>query len=388
MVDPKDDTGCNQVGLEVWLNLEREKKMGRLSSVVGCGISTKVAMSALVLFVFLLPQDSVGQARFYEGKTITLLYGSSPGGVGELRVRALLPFLRKHIPGEPSIVMEFMPGGGGRKAANYVYGTSRADGFIMWGGPYSVISSAVLGETGVTYDLNKFVYLGSADSANHYTFLSRKQAGMDTPEKLRTALGPRLGAHAVGHSIYLTGRLFAYFLGLNKPKFVTGYSGPELDLALVRGEIDARAITTPSIVRKTPEWFEKEMMDLHAVLEIPKGRHHPHPRFARLPELEEFVRSEKERKLLGLFRSFPHAGVTLYFLPPATPKEPAQILKDAFRKALSDPGFEKEYKKLIGDDATPIMPEDQGKMIREIPRDPEVVDLFKKFAGPEPLPVR
>lgn len=357
---------------------------------IGIGlIGTKLAMSALLLFVFLLPNDSFGQAEFYKGKTITLIYGSTPGGVGELRVRTLLPFLTKHIPGEPHILMEFMPGGGGRKAANYIYGTTaRADGFAMWGGPYSIVSSAVLGETGVQYDLDKLMYLGSADSANHYTFLSRKEAGMETLEKLRGSVGLRVGAHAVGHSIYIVGRFFAYFLGLNKPKFVTGYSGPELDLALVRGENDAMATTTPSILRRAPEWVEKEMMHFHAVLEIPKGRHHPHSRFARLPELETFVKSEKERKMLGLFRSFAEAGVTLYFLPPNTPNEPAQILKDGFRKALSDPEFHKAYRKLIGDDATPIMPEDQGRMIRGITRDPEVIALFKKFAGPDPLPPR
>lgn len=358
------------------------------SSSVSNGIATKLAMSALLLFVFLLPNESLGQPRFYEGKTITLLYGSSPGGTGEMRVRALLPFLRRHIQGEPSILMEFMPGAGGRKAANHIYTTNRADGLIMWGGPYSIISSAVLGEPGVNYDLNKFIYLGSAESANHYTFLSRKQAGAETLQKLRAPRGLKVGAHGVGHSIYVTGRLFAYFLGLNQPKFVLGYSGPELDVALVQGEIDAISTTTSSLVRETSEWLEKDVMDFHAVIEIPKGRHHPHPRFARMPALEEFVRSEKERKLLTLFRSFAQAGVTLYFLPPATPTEPAKILKDAFRKALSDPQFQKEYKKLLGDDPTPIMPDDQGKTIREIGRDPDVIDLFKKFAGPDPLPPR
>ena len=65
-----------------------------------------------------------------------------------------------------------------------------------------------------------------------------------------------------------------------------------------------------------------------------------------------------------------------------------QILQDAFRKALKDPDFHRDFKKLSGFDASPLMPEEQDKAIRELPRDREVVELFKKLSGPDPLPAR
>jgi tripartite-type tricarboxylate transporter receptor subunit TctC len=77
---------------------------------------------------FVLPPCAFGQAPFYQGKTITIIQAREAGGTGDLRVRAQVPFLRKYIPGNPTIVLEFMGGGGGRKAANHVYRTSAPDG--------------------------------------------------------------------------------------------------------------------------------------------------------------------------------------------------------------------------------------------------------------------
>ena len=88
-----------------------------------------------------------------------------------------------------------------------------------------------------------------------------------------------------------------------------------------------------------------------------------------------------------MFRLLRGAG-SPYFTAPGTPKERVQILQAAFRKAYDDPEFEKEYKKVTGDDPSPINPEDYQTAIREIPRDPEIIELYKKFSGGDPLPNR
>ena len=81
----------------------------------------------LLTYLLFLPGDLCSQTHFFQGKTITLIQGREPGGSGDLRTRALVPFLRKYIPGNPTIVMEYMPGGGGRKAANHLYRSARPD---------------------------------------------------------------------------------------------------------------------------------------------------------------------------------------------------------------------------------------------------------------------
>jgi len=348
-------------------------------------ISTQVLLAALILFFLVAPESALPQTPFYQGKTVTIVQGRDPGGTGDMRVRAMLLFLQKYIPGNPTIVNEYMPGGGSRKAANHVYRSARPDGLTIGNLGLGMISSALLGETGVLYDVDKFFYLGSPFSSHHAVFVSRKEAGLSSIEKLRGASGIRIGGQSVGFSTYIEGRLFAYIFGLKEPRFVTGYGGAELDPALIRGEIDARATSADTVLQRNPEWLEKKLVDFHAIIEVPKGD--KHPRFAHLPEIESFARSEMDRKLVTMQRAFRVTGQP-FVLPPGTPKDRVEILQEAFRKTYRDPEFHKEYKKFTADDPTPLMPEDHERTIREIPRDPEVSEVFKKLMGAHPLPPR
>jgi tripartite-type tricarboxylate transporter receptor subunit TctC len=347
------------------------------------GFSPALFLATLFFCFVTLPQELFSQSSFFQGKTITIIQGRDPGGTGDLRVRALVPFLQKYIPGNPTIVNEYMPGGGSRMAANHLFRSAPADGLTIGNVSSGMITVAVLGDKGVEYDIDKFFYLGSPFSVHHAVFVSRKDAGLSSIEKLRAALGVRIGGQSVGFSIYNEGRLFAYILGLKEPRFVTGYGGAELDPALMRGEIDARATSAGTVLQRNPEWMEGGAVDFHAILEVPKGE--KHPRFTSLPEIESFAKSEKDRKIIAMQRAFRLTGQTS-LLPPGTPKDRVAILQEAFRKAYRDPEFHKEYKKLTTDDATPLMPEEQEKAIREIPRDPETAEIFKKLVGAGSLP--
>jgi hypothetical protein len=204
-------------------------------------------------------------------------------------------------------------------------------------------------------------------------------------DKLRAHAGLRVGAQTVGHPIYLTGRIFAYLHGLRDPKFVVGYNSPELDVAMLSGELDAGAGVASSIVKQNPEFLDKGLMDFHSIIEIPRGD--KHPRFAQLPELDGFVKSERERKVLALHRIFRLAG-SPFILPPGTPKDRADILREAMRKVYTDREFLAEYLKLTGEEATPLLPEANDKAIRELPRDQETIDFYKLFGTTQPLPAR
>jgi tripartite-type tricarboxylate transporter receptor subunit TctC len=348
-------------------------------------ISTEFLLVALLTLFIVSPELALSQTPFYQGKTITIVQGRDPGGTGDIRVKAVLLFLQKYIPGKPTIVSEYMPGGGSRKAANHIFKTAHPDGLTIGNLGSGMVAVAVLGEKGVLYDLDKFFYLASPFSSHQSIFVTRKNAGLSTIEKLRAASEVRIGGQSVGFSTYIEGRLFAYFLGLKEPRFVTGYGGAELDPALMRGEIDARATSADTVFRRNPEWLEKDLVDFHAIIEVPKGD--KHPRFAHLPEIESFARAEKDRKLITMQRAFRVTGQP-FVLPPGTPKDRVEILQEAFRKTYRDPEFHKAYKKLAADDATPLMPEAHEKVIREIPREPEVVEIFKKIVSAGPLPPR
>jgi tripartite-type tricarboxylate transporter receptor subunit TctC len=337
------------------------------------------------LFFCLLPADVLSQSNFYEGKTVTLIATTSAGGTGDLRVKAMVPFLKKYIPGNPTVVIQYIDGGGGRKGTNYLYSNVRPDGLTIGAASGAIIGLAVMGETGVNYDLDKFIYLGSPESENHYTIYTRKDLGLDNLEKLASKPGLRIGAQTIGHVSYVAGRLFSYFLNIRDPKFIAGYTAHELDVALTQGELDSRANNASSVLRRNPEWLDKGLMNFHAIMEVPKGD--KHPRLGHLPEIGSFSKNERENKILTLWRAFRSVG-SPYILPPGTPKDKVAILEEAMRKTFKDPEFSPYFKKLVTDDASPMDAEELRKVVAEMPRDAETIDLLKKFAGPGPLPPR
>ena len=328
----------------------------------------------------LLPAQVFSQAPYYQGKTIAIVRGGGPGGSGEFQTRALLPYLKKYIPGNPDFVMEFMEGASGRKGANYIY-NAKPDGLKI-GSAGAMIPGPILGLPGSNYDIDKFIYLGSTETGNPYIFYTRKELGLDTLGKLRSKPGIRIGAQSVGHSVYVTARMFAYLLEFKEPKFIAGFTSPEMDVALSGGELDAR--TTSSL----DDFIQKGTKDnfhYHATLAVPKGA--PHPDLPGLPDLDKFARTEKESKVLDLFRAFQYPRWPIH-LPPGTPKELVQVLRDAMAKTYKDPGFQRDFKKLMGRDASPLTGEELQKAVRELPRDAEVIALYKKFADAGALPPR
>jgi tripartite-type tricarboxylate transporter receptor subunit TctC len=333
----------------------------------------------------LAPGLGYAQDNFYAGKTVTLVATTAAGGSGDLRVKAVMPFLKKHIPGNPTVVIQYMDGGGGRKGANHVYNSAKPDGLTVGAAGGAIVGLAIMREKGVSYDPDKFIYLGTAEHENHAVIYTRRELGLNNLEKLRAASGIRIGGQTVGHVSYVAGRLFAYFLDMKAPKFIVGYSSPEVDTALLSGELDARANNAVSVLRRNPDWLDKGLMNFHAIMETPLGD--KHPRLGHLPEIGSFVKNEKEKKLLSVWRAFRGVG-SPYVLPPGTPKERVQILETAMRNIFKDPEFPPYYKKLVAEDASPLGPAELTKVVAGIPRDAETLDLLRTLSGAGPLPAR
>ena len=278
-----------------------------------------------------------------------------------------------------------MPGGGGRKAANHMAKVARPDGLTIANVGGGFVANGILGEEGVLYDVDKLIYLGTANSVVQYVFFTNRKLGLRSLEKLRAHSGLRLSATAVGHDQYTLARIFSWFLDLKESRFVTGYTGPESYLAVETGEADGKVAEAEAVKFSYPQWVEQGLMDFHAIHKVPRGENHP--TFAKLPDLESFARSPKEVNLLVLQRNMELCG-TAYMLPPGTAKEQIVILREAMSKTFKDPAFLAKFKKDSGIDPSPITGEQQEKYVKEIPRDRETIELFKKFTGPETLPPR
>ena len=274
-------------------------------------------LSILIAFILFALTSAHAQTPFYQGKTLTIVHGRAAGGSGDLRVRAVAPFLKKYLPGNPTVVHEFMDGGGGRKAANHIYNSARPDGLTIGNVGGGVVANAVLGESGVQYDLGKLPFIGSPYSTTHYVLITRREAGFNTLDKLREAPAVRFGAQNVGHTNYNIARIVSWLIGVKNHKDVTGFSVPERDVALMRGEIDAVA-SSDDVLSRNKEWLDKKIIDLHVIVAIP--REEKHPLFSYLPEIDGFIKNERERKLLTMFRTFRLSG-SPFIAPPGTPPD-------------------------------------------------------------------
>ncbi len=342
---------------------------------------------SLILTSLVLPLPHAQSEPFYKGKTIKIIQGRRPGGTGDLRARAIMKYLADHIPGNPTLVSQYMPGGGGRLAANHVYQTVKPDGLTLVNIGGGFIANAILGARGVKYDIHKMTYLGTGNSQGSWAFYSLKELGYDSIEKMRAKENIRIGTQNVGHDVYIQARLFAWVLGLKKARFVVGYSGPELDVGLLRGEFDARSSSIGTIITRNREWLKKKVITPHTVMEVPKGFRTYHPDFADLPSLGSFVDTKEEREVMKLRRIVRQVG-SPYVLPPGVPADRVKILKRAFEMTYKDPRLPKTWKKWTGDDPSPILPDDQAKAVAALPKDSKIIQIFRQLAGGGPMPWR
>jgi tripartite-type tricarboxylate transporter receptor subunit TctC len=339
----------------------------------------------ILALVFLVPSFCYANDNYYAGKTVTLIATTAPGGTGDLRVRAVAPFFKKYLPGNPTVVIEYINGGGGRKGANHLYNNVKPDGLTVGAMSGGVVGLAIMKELGVKYDPDKFIYLGTAHNINHAVIYTRADLGLDTLEKLRAKPGLRIGGQEIGHVSYTAGRLLAYFLDMKDPNFIVGYSSREVDIALMNKELDGRANSPTSALRRNPEWLDKGIMNWHAIIEAPLGK--KFPRLEHLPEVETFVKTAREKRLLKSWRTMRGVGSPLV-LPPDTPKDIVAMYRTAVDKMFRDPEFPPYYEKMTTEEVSPLTADELTQLVADIPRDSETLGLLKKFAGAGPLPPR
>jgi tripartite-type tricarboxylate transporter receptor subunit TctC len=115
---------------------------------------------AIITCLSYAPDEALSQDPYYKGKTLTIIQSRRPGGTGDMRVRAIVPLLKKHISGHPNIVMRYMPGAGGAKASNHLYRAARPNGLTIANTSVGMTVQGVVGAPGVRYDLKKLSTLG------------------------------------------------------------------------------------------------------------------------------------------------------------------------------------------------------------------------------------
>nr|NIO12026.1 hypothetical protein [Deltaproteobacteria bacterium] len=290
---------------------------------------------ALVAFVIAGGADwitprMVHAESFYQGKTITMILGTSPGGRRDRISRTTAKYLRKYIPGNPNILIQNIPGGKGIPA-QMKFSRSKNDGTVMATVVSSDMEAPYFGAPGAKYNPREYVWIGAVGTGKQRNVLfTHKQAGFNTLEDLKSRT-VALGSQGVGHRSYIYGRVIAEVLDL-KIRWVLGYSTPELYIAIERGELDGRVNDAASAKRDRPDWFIKEQIVPHVAMALPEYLPPTDdPFIANVPSIFQFAKTELHRDIIRKFNTTDRLGGA-FALPPGAPDSARRILEQAVLK--------------------------------------------------------
>ena len=302
------------------------------------------------------------QEPFFKGKVIRIVVGFSAGGGFDTYSRVLARHIGKHIPGNPTVIVENMAGAGSLIAANHVYKAAKPDGLTIgnWNG--GLILGQLFGLPGIEFDARKFGWIGSPLKLTTVIALS-KATGIKTMKQWIEAKKPvQIGMTAPGSNLYDVPKILHAAIGLPM-NFVLGYKGfDEIRLAIEAGEVDGAAPAWPS-ARAT---WGRALESGDVIIVVQTGAK-PSPYIPNVPLATAFARDEEGRQLIRAGSDAISDINRAYSLPPATPSERVQLLRKAFQSAMKDPELLDQAKKSKLD-VEPIT----GEEVEAV-----VADLFK-----------
>jgi tripartite-type tricarboxylate transporter receptor subunit TctC len=314
-------------------------------------------MRRLLLALALLAPLSAraqGPAAFFGGRTVNVVIGYSAGGGYDLYARLLARYLGRHIPGNPQVLPQNMPGAGSLKAANYLYYAAPKDGTVI--GTFArgmPLDPILLGNA--QYDGRKFTWLGSI-TRDTSLCLTWHTSNVKTWADLFTTPS-NFGGEGAGSDPDVFANILARVFGA-KVKLVTGYPGTaDMTLAMQRGEIDGLCgISWSTMISRHQDWIQQHSFNILIQAALQKD-----PALPQVPMLLDETTDPRTRQLLTLLLA-PQDMARPFAAPPGLPPDRAKALQDAFAATMTDPDFLAEAKKLDLD-VMPVAPDDITKLL-------------------------
>jgi tripartite-type tricarboxylate transporter receptor subunit TctC len=308
-------------------------------------------------------------ADFYAGKTVQVLIGFSPGGGYDTYARTLARYMGRHIPGNPKLVPQNMPGAGSLKVVNYLANVAPKDGTALAHFAPGIMFEPLIGHTeGVQFDATKFTWLGSVSrEASVCAFMA--SAGIKSWADMR-AKSMIIGASGGGaeSDVFPTVLRNMFHLPL---KIVTGYpGGTEITLAMERHEVDGRCgWSWTSLLSRNKALLDTHQLDVVLQIALEKTKD-----LADVPLIVDVAETPNQKAALKLIVA--RQGIARPFAaPPSVPEERARALREAFDATMRDPDFIADAKSQSLD-VDPVSGTDVTTLIREVyASSPEAVQL-------------
>jgi tripartite-type tricarboxylate transporter receptor subunit TctC len=340
------------------------------------------AVSVLMIGCFLWTAAASAQTDFYKGKTITVYAGTTAGALYDQWSRLLAQHMSKHIPGNPEMIVQNMPGAGHMIAANYVYNRTKPDGLSLIGSIVpSLYFNQLVGRKEAQYDWAKFVWIGSPVQGESQMYM-RADTPYKTIEDVRNAKEPpRCGAQGTSDTAYYLPKLFEEVIG-TKFNLVQGYpGGPEIDLAVERGEIHCRAFTIEAFLSREPYYTWRKKGFVRNIIQTGKKRDSKLPDTPTVWELmDKYKTPESGRRLANVMLASGALGRPMMGTP-GIPPDRVKILREAFNKTMQDKEFLADLDKRKFD-LDPVSGEELEKLVKEVmSQPPDVIAKMKKLLG-------
>lgn len=333
---------------------------------------------AAALALLLSVPGGLAAQEFYSGKTIQIVVGGPAGGGFDVYARIIARHLGKHIPGNPTVIVQNMPGAGMSIAANHVY-RAKPDGLTIahWIG--GLVLQQIIGNPAINFDGRKIVWLG-VPVADRLVCVFTRASGIATMDDwLRSKTPKKLGGMAPGTAYSDIARLLE--AGMNPPfRVVEGYQGTSpLRLAMKGGEIDGLCGWGWKSA-KTVARDDLTSGELKVVLQVALDRH---PELKDVPASVEYAGNERARKLWQV-GDYIHGSLQRpYSLPPGVPEDRVALLRKAFLATLKDPALLEEAKK-AKIDVDPIDGATTAKMFGELyDLNPDLIKELKTILSPK-----
>ncbi|MBM4298956.1 MAG: hypothetical protein FJ143_14570 [Deltaproteobacteria bacterium] len=294
----------------------------------------------LAVVVFAAQAQAAGD-DFYRGKSIRIVVGFSAGGGFDTYARTLARHMGRHIPGNPSVIVENMTGAGSLIAANHVYKVAKPDGLTIGHFIGGLFLGQVLGQAGVEFDARKFEFIG-APISDHVVCAMTKASGITSVERWMASKTPvKMGGIAPGTSTPDNAtRILKAALGL-PTQLVTGYKGTaDVRLAAEGGEVAGGCWGWDSV---SVTW--RKALDTGDAVVVLQANRKTHPDLPNVPQASKLAKSDEARRLIEVGIHADSDIVRTYTLPPGTPKDRVQALRKAFDATLGDPEFLADAKK-------------------------------------------
>lgn len=309
--------------------------------------------------------------EFYKGKTVSIVMGTGPGGSYDLYGRLLINNFGKHLPGNPNLIVEHMPGAGGATAANFMYGPGPQDGSkILMTHALPLIEKLQGG--GIRFESRKFQWLGAYDQISQLLAIWHTAPGR-TIEELKTS-DVVLGSMGRSHLSYQWASLLKDALGAQF-RVISGYpTGGELNLAMERGEIAGWTIAWENLSGGNAHWLKDKKVIVPVQFTLSRMKELPD-----VPTLIELSQGESRQIAEFLAAGTPHARALA--AGPNVPADRVAVLRTAFEAMMKDPAFlaEAEQRKLS---ITPrTASEVQALTDKMVAASPEFIEKVKKAVG-------